>query len=207
MIIEDGYFRGAKCQIFLMQETGIICVSVDYSNVKEMAKQFADYISQNFIRKALLIPDDADSNAVRVNVYVDSEMTGFQWSFNESVLGKGSTKWGLVHFICNALDKITDEMKSHEKNPSGKILFRKGSLISFKFEGDDIIIKHRDPEDYNWHHPDHTFKGAAKLFQKHEEELKGTIFMLNDDIFDTTLTSDEFDDVVVDKIMGMINKK
>lgn len=209
MTITEGHYRGAHCTVTLIPDTAQVVVSVDYANHEDNVKKFLDYVGENFVLKALGVPDNYKECELTFSIRDDEFVKGFCWMFPTRMIDVHSTQWGFIMHICKAIDKISEFVMGCKDGKVGKILFRKGSRIVMNYEGNNLSIKHVDGPDHPWRHDPYTFKDI-KALAGGESYLSSGEFILLDDLRDDFFVDKDgghdFDTIISEKFMKILSR-
>lgn len=209
MTITEGHYRGAHCTVTLIPDTSQIVVSVDYANHEDNVKKFLDYVGENFVLKALGVPDNYKECELTFSIRDDEFVKGFCWMFPTRMVDVHSTQWGFIMHICKAIDKISEFVMGCKDGKVGKILFRKGSRIVMNYENNNLSIKHVDGPDHPWRHDPYTFKDI-KALEGGESYLSSGEFILLDDLREDFFVDKDgghdFDTIISEKFMKILSR-
>lgn len=209
MTITEGHYRGAHCTVTLIPDTSEIVVSVDYANHEDNVKKFLDYVGENFVLKALGVPDNYKECELTFSIRDDEFVKGFCWMFPTRMIDAHSTQWGFIMHIGKAIDKISEFVMGCKDGKVGKILFRKGSRIVMNYENNNLSIKHVDGPDHPWRHDPYTFKDIKALAGGESYLSSGEFILLDDlreDFFVDKDGGHDFDSIISAKFMKLLSR-
>ena len=209
MTITEGHYRGAHCTVTLIPDTAQVVVSVDYANHEDNVKKFLDYVGENFVLKALGVPDNYKECELTFSIRDDEFVKGFCWMFPTRMIDVHSTQWGFIMHICKAIDKISEFVMECKDGKVGKILFRKGSRIVMNYENNNLSIKHVDGPDHPWRHDPYTFKDIKALAGGESYLSSGEFILLDDlreDFFVDKDGGHDFDTIISEKFMKILSR-
>ena len=209
MTITEGHYRGAHCTVTLMPDSAQIVVSVDYSNHKQNVDRFLAYVGENFIIKALGIPENYRDTQLTFGIRNDDVLTGFCWMFPTGMIDVHSTQWGFIMHIGKAIDEISEYIQKCEAEKAGKILFRKGSRVILNYEDNNLSVAHVDEKDFPWHHEPYTFKNITALAGGESYLSSGDFILLDDlreDFFVDKNGGQEFDALIPERFMQLLTR-
>ena len=209
MTITEGHYRGAHCTVTLIPDTSQVVVSVDYANHEDNVKKFLDYVGENFVLKALGVPDNYKECELTFSIRDDEFVKGFCWMFPTRMVDVHSTQWGFIMHICKAIDKISEFVMGCKDGKVGKILFRKGSRIVMNYENNNLSIKHVDGPDHPWRHDPYTFKDIKALAGGESYLSSGEFILLDDlreDFFVDKDGGHDFDTIISEKFMKLLSR-
>lgn len=209
MTITEGHYRGAHCTVTLIPDTAQIVVSVDYANNEDNIKKFLDYVGENFVLKALGVPDNYKECELTFSIRDDEFVKGFCWMFPTRMIDVHSTQWGFIMHIGKAIDKISEYVMECKDGKVGKILFRKRSRIIMNYENSNLSIRHVDGPDHPWHHDPYTFKDINALAGGESYLSSGEFILLDDlreDFFIDKDGGHDFDSIISEKFMKLLSR-